>query len=40
MNVYGGVDAYIPVFQTQVLVGVWSASGLGRFTHEEICSYA
>jgi hypothetical protein len=32
MKVYGGVDAYIHVFYTPVLDGVWSASSLGRFT--------
>jgi hypothetical protein len=36
MKVYGGVDAYIPVFWTHVFVGEWSASGLNLLTPGEI----
>jgi hypothetical protein len=32
MNAYVGVDTYIRVFYTPVIVGVLSASSLGRFT--------
>jgi hypothetical protein len=40
MKGYGGVDAYIHVFYTPVLVGVWSASSFGRFTAGEKYTYA
>jgi hypothetical protein len=39
MKEYGLVDAYIQVFLTPVLIGEGSASGPGRFTTGEICSY-
>jgi hypothetical protein len=37
--VYGGVDVLIHDFLTPVLIGDWSASGLGRYKHGERCSY-
>jgi hypothetical protein len=39
MKAYGGVDAKINVFFKHALDGEWSASGLGRFTPGENCSY-
>jgi hypothetical protein len=40
MKAYGGVDAYMHVFYTPVLVGEWSVSGPGLITPGEIFSYA
>jgi hypothetical protein len=40
MKEYGGVDAYMHVLYTPVLVGVWSASNFGRFTPAESFSFA
>jgi hypothetical protein len=40
MKAYGGVDAYIHVFYTPVVVGVSSASCFGCFTPWETCSFA
>jgi hypothetical protein len=39
MKAYGEVDAKIKIFLIPVLDVEWSASGLGRFTHEEIIPY-
>jgi hypothetical protein len=39
MKAYGGLEAYIHVFLTPVLVGELPASGSSRFTHGETCSY-
>jgi hypothetical protein len=40
MKAYGGVDVYIQVILTPVLVGEYSASGKSGITPGEICSYA
>jgi hypothetical protein len=40
MKAYGGVDAYIHVFYTQVLFGYPSASSFRRFTPWENCSFS
>jgi hypothetical protein len=40
MNAYWGVDEYIHVLLTPVLVGEISASGSRRFNPGEFCSYA
>jgi hypothetical protein len=40
MKTYGGLDAYIHVFLTPVLFGVWSASVLVLLTPGESCTYA
>jgi hypothetical protein len=36
MKAYGGLEVYIHVFLTPVLVAEWSASGPGRFTHGKV----
>jgi hypothetical protein len=40
MKAYGGVDAHIHVFYTQVFFGYSSASCFGRFAHWENSSFA